>query len=275
MRQLTDRITDPFADSFTDPLGTAATQTGAEIRALCRSDLWNGPTAGVAPGYLQANLVILPREFAFEFLLFCQRNPKPCPLVDVLEPGVVAPSVAPDADIRTDLPGYRLYRSGRLAEEPASIAGLWQEDFVTFLIGCSFSFEAALIEAGIRLRHIEENLNVAMYRTNVPCRAAGRFAGPLVVSMRPIPSAQVALAVEISARFPNAHGAPVHIGHPELLGITDIARPDYGDPVRIHAGEVPVFWACGVTPQAIVTQSPIPLCITHQPGKMFVTDRRV
>ncbi|MGA2550196.1 MAG: putative hydro-lyase [Burkholderiaceae bacterium] len=248
--------------------------TPAQLRALCRSGEWQAPTAGVAAGFVQANLVILPREFAFDFLLFCQRNPKPCPLIEVLEPGVVLPPSSPGADIRFDLPAYRVYQDGELVAEPTAIDDLWRDDLVSFLIGCSFSFEAALMAEGLRLRHVEEGLNVAMYRTNRPCAAAGRLFGNLVVSMRPLASADVTRAVEISARFPKVHGAPVHIGHPEALGIFDLAHPDYGDPVAILPGELPVFWACGVTPQAVIQASRLPFCITHAPGKMFVTDLR-
>lgn len=254
------------------PAPVTGAATGVALRALCRSGQWRQSTAGAAAGFVQANLVILPAEYAFDFLLFCQRNPKPCPLVEVLEPGVTEPACAPGADIRTDLPGYRVYRDGMLVDEPDAITGLWRGDLVSFLIGCSFSFEAALVAGGIGLRHLEEGKNVSMYRTRVACRSAGRFHGPLVVSMRPIDCAQVARAVEISARYPDVHGAPVHIGHPERLGIADLARPDFGDAVSIRDDEVPVFWACGVTPQAIVEASRIPLCITHQPGKMFATD---
>jgi uncharacterized protein YcsI (UPF0317 family) len=242
------------------------------VRSLCRTGEFTGPTSGVAEGYVQANMMIVPREYAFDFLLFCQRNPKPCPLVEVLDPGQVAPRCAPDADIRTDLPGYRIYEDGKLAREVGDISPYWRDDLVTFLIGCSFSFESALIEGGIPLRHVERRINVAMYRTNIACLPAGRFQGNMVVSMRPIKGRDVARAVEISGKFPQVHGAPVHIGHPESIGITDLARPDFGDPVPIHDGELPVFWACGVTPQYIAELSRIPFCITHSPGKMLVTD---
>lgn len=243
-----------------------------ELRRICRSGAFFDPTAGVANGFVQANLAILPQEFAFEFLLFCQRNPGPCPLVEVIEAGLTAPKCAPDADLRTDLPGYRVFRNGELMGEVADIRKYWSDDLVSFLIGCSFSFEEALVRAGIRLRHLELGRNVAMYRTDRPCNPAGRFRGPMVVSMRPIPAGQVELATAITARFPGSHGAPVHVGDPGPLGIADLAVPDYGDPVAILDGEVPVFWACGVTPQAVVLESKLPFCITHAPGKMFVSD---
>lgn len=244
----------------------------ADLRALCRTGAFSAQTAGIADGFVQANLAILPREFAFEFLLFCQRNPRPCPLVEVLEPGLVEPKCAPGADLRSDLPGYRVFANGALVEEVADIGKYWTDDLTSFLIGCSFSFEEALVRGGIRLRHLELGRNVAMYRTDRQCIPAGRFHGPMVVSMRPVPAGQVALATAITGGFPASHGAPVHVGDPAALGIGNLAVPDYGDPVPILDGEVPVFWACGVTPQAVVLESKLPFCITHAPGKMFVSD---
>lgn len=248
--------------------------TPAELRAAARAGSWNRPTAGICDGRVQANLMVVPREAAFDFLLFCQRNPKPCPVIEVVEAGRFEPECAPGADLRTDLPGYRVYRDGRLTAEPAEVRDLWSDDLVAFLIGCSFSFEEALAAAGVPLRHVETRANVPMYRTNRPTVAAGRFHGPLVVSMRPIPAALVPLAVQITSRFERVHGAPVHVGAPEALGIADLARPDFGDPVEIRPGELPVFWACGVTPQAAALASRLPFCITHAPGHMFVTDLR-
>ncbi|HSI54374.1 MAG: putative hydro-lyase [Ramlibacter sp.] len=242
------------------------------LRLAAREGRFKEPTSGHAPGYLQANLMIVPQAHAFDFLLFCQRNPKPCPLIEVLEAGSVQPRCAPGANIATDIPGYRLYRDGEFAGERDNVADLWRDDFVAFLIGCSFSFEAAVAEAGISLRHVQQGRNVAMYRTNIPCTPAGRFEGDMVVSMRPIKSRDVARVVEISGRFDVAHGAPVHIGNPAAIGIADLARPDYGDAVGINDDEVPIFWACGVTPQWVAQKSRLPLCITHAPGKMFVTD---
>jgi len=251
-----------------------AALTPAAFRERCRNGLHPGSTAGVAPGFVQANLMIVPRDVAFDFLLFCQRNPKPCPLVEVLEAGRTEPSIAPGANIRTDLPGYRVWRDGMLVDEPDDITALWRDDLVTFLIGCSFSFEAALIDAGIPLRHVDQGINVAMYRSTVACRPAGVFHGPMVVSMRPIRAGDVARAVEICARYPDVHGAPVHVGDPSALGIADLAKPDYGDAVEMLAGELPVFWACGVTPQAVARAARLPFCITHAPGRMFVADTR-
>ncbi len=247
----------------------------SEARALIREGRWTRPTAGLAPGYTQANLVILPEEWAFEFLLFCQRNPKPCPVLDVTDVGSPHPvRVAPGADLRTDLPKYRIYRYGELEAEVTQIADFWQKDFVAFLLGCSYTFEAALLAAGIPMRHIEEGRNVPMYITNIECHPAGRFQGPMVVSMRPIPSRQVVRAVEVTARYPQVHGAPVHIGDPAAIGIEDLARPDFGDAVTVRAGEIPLFWACGVTPQVAARKARPELMITHSPGHMFLTDIR-
>lgn len=242
------------------------------LRHACRSGAFDRPTAGHAPGRVQANLMIVPQSDAPDFLLFCRRNPTPCPLVEVLAPGAREASCAPGSDIATDLPGYRVYRDGELAEERADVAALWRSDLVVFLVGCSFSFEAALEEAGIALRHVRQGRNVAMYRTRVACTPAGRFAGEMVVSMRPIRRGDVDRVAKICARFPHAHGAPVHVGNPGALGIADLAAPDYGDAVEIRADEVPVFWGCGVTAQWVAQRSGLGLCITHAPGKMFVTD---
>jgi uncharacterized protein YcsI (UPF0317 family) len=247
--------------------------TAPEARARMRQGEWTGSTAGIAPGVAQANLVVLPRDLAFDFLLFCTRNPKPCPLLDVTEPGSAEPRfAAAGADLRTDLPRYRVYRHGELVDEPLSIEAYWSDDLVGFLLGCSFTFEHVMLEAGMELRHLECDCMVSMYRTSVQCRPAGVFHGPMVVSMRPIPGSRVAEAVQISSRFPAVHGAPVQIGAPEAIGISDLAAPDWGDAVPIYPGEVPVFWACGVTPQAVAMAAKPPLMITHAPGHMFVTD---
>ncbi len=251
----------------------ASLKSGREVRAAARAGRLTGHTAGMAPAYVQGNLVILPRDLAFDFLLFCQRNPKPCPLLAVGEPGdPFLPALGDDLDIRTDLPRYRLWRHGELVDEPADIGALWRDDLVSFVIGCSFSFEWALLAAGVPLRHISRGENVAMYKTSIVTAAAGRFSGPLVVSMRPFRPADVIRAVQVTSRFPNVHGAPVHIGGPEAIGIRDLTRPDFGDVPEIGDGEVPVFWACGVTPQAAVMAVRPEFCITHKPGSMLVTD---
>lgn len=253
----------------------AAALTGAAARALIRAGEWRRPTAGLADGYVQANLAVLPREYAYEFLRFCAFNPRPCPVLDVTDAGSPAAArAAPGSDLRVDLPRYRVYRHGELAEERDDLVGIWRDDLVGFLLGCSFTFEAALARAGVPLRHRECGCNVAMYRTNRACVAAGPFAGPLVVSMRPVRADLVARAVEVTARFPRAHGAPVHVGDPAALGVRDLAAPDYGDPLPIAPGEVPVFWACGVTPQAAVMASKPAFAIGHAPGSMAITDVR-
>lgn len=252
---------------------TIETATPAELRRAIAAGEWSGHTAGLAAGYTQANLVVLPAEYAYDFLLFCVRNPKPCPLLDVTDAGSPVPAfAAPGADLRHDVPRYRVYEYGQLVEEPADIAHRWRDDSVAFLLGCSYTFEPALIAAGIGLRHIERCTTVPMFRTTRACTPAGRFHGPLVVSMRPIRADQVARAVEITGRYERTHGTPVHIGDPASLGIADIGRPDWGDAVPVEAGEIPVFWACGVTPQAVALAANIPLMLTHAPGHMFLTD---
>lgn len=246
---------------------------GATIRDLCRRGVHAGPTPGLALGFVQANLVVLPKDWAFDFLLFCQRNPKPCPLLDVTEPGDSEPKfVATGSDLRTDLPAYRVWKHGELIAEPPDITPYWRDDLVSFVIGCSFTFENALLAAGVPVRHIEQSVNVPMYRTNIECKPAGRFSGPLVVSMRPLIPMQAVRATQICSRFPRAHGVPVHFGDPAAIGIREIERPDFGDAVEIREDEVPVFWACGVTPQAVLMQAKPPFAITHKPGHMFLTD---
>jgi uncharacterized protein YcsI (UPF0317 family) len=231
-----------------------------------------GPTAGLAVGYTQANLIVVPTDWAYDVLLFAQRNPKPCPILDVTDAGSPHTELAPGADLRTAVPRYRIWRDGELAAEPADATPYWRADLVAFLIGCSFTFEGALARAGVPLRHVEQGCNVAMFVTDRECRPAGRLRGPLVVSMRMIPAALVDTATRVSALMPAVHGAPVHAGDPAALGIADLARPDFGDPVHAEPGDVPVFWACGVTPQAALAASRPPFAITHAPGHMFVTD---
>ena len=244
---------------------------GFAARELIRPG-FTGPTSGMAPGLVQANLIAVPADWAFDVLLFAQRNPKPCPIIDVLEPGQVESALAPGSDLRTDIPGYRVWRDGLLAAEVDDATEVWTDDLVAFLIGCSFTFEAGLTEAGIPIRHQDAGRNVPMYRTNLPCRPAGRVRGDMVVSMRPIPAHQVAEAVRITDRFPAVHGAPIHIGAPEAIGITDLDSPDFGDAPVIEHGDIPVFWACGVTPQVAIAESAPPFAITHSPGRMFITD---
>jgi uncharacterized protein YcsI (UPF0317 family) len=249
-------------------------QSAAELRNLIRARQWTQPTTGQATGYVQANLVMLPREEAFHFLLFCTRNPKPCPVIDVLEPGQVEPRIAPGADLRTDLPRYRVYEHSVLKREVEEVVDLFHEDMVSFLLGCSFSFENALVAAGLPIRNMEEGKNVSMYITNRPCVPSGPFSGPLVVTMRPMRPDQAIRAAQVTTRFHLTHGAPVHFGAPQEIGIKDLDRPDFGDPVTIYPGEIPVFWACGVTSIVAATSTPLPLVITHAPGHMFVSDLR-
>jgi uncharacterized protein YcsI (UPF0317 family) len=249
--------------------------TGRGARLAIRAGLHAGPTSGIAGGYVQANLAILPKDLAADFLRFCHLNPKPCPLLAVSEPGDPRlPALAEDMDIRTDVPRYRVWRQGDLVAEPTDIRDHWRDDLVTFAIGCSLSFEAALLEAGVPVRHIDCGCAVSMYRTSIDTAPAGPFRGPMVVSMRPMTPAQAIRAVQVTTRFPSVHGAPVHLGRPDLIGIADLGRPDYGEAVPIEDDEIPVFWACGVTPQSVVATVRPEFCITHYPGSMFVSDRK-
>ncbi|WP_426415052.1 putative hydro-lyase [Aestuariirhabdus sp. LZHN29] len=248
--------------------------TAQELRQRIRRGEHTGNTSGFAPGFVQGNLCILPKDWANDFLQFCQLNPKPCPLVGMAaNPGEYRiPALGEDLDIRSDIPSYRIFRDGELVEEVADISDHWRDDLVTFVLGCSFSFEEALLADGLEVRNVTEGVNVPMYRTNIACNSAGRFSGTMVVSMRPMKAADAIRAVQICTRFPSVHGAPVHLGDPALIGVKDIAAPDFGDAVTIKPGELPVFWACGVTPQVALEQARPPFCITHSPGAMLVTD---
>ena len=254
-------------------LSAAAPADSLEARQLIRSGAHSGHTAAMAPGFVQGNLCILPSDFAVDFAAFCQRNPKPCPLIGMSAAGDPRlPALGEDLDIRTDLPRYRVFRDGALVDEPTDIMAHWRDDLVSFVLGCSFSFEQALIEDGIRLRHIERGDNVAMYKTNIDTVTAGPFGGKMVVSMRPLYPSEAIHAVQITSRYTSVHGAPIHIGLPEQIGITDLETPFAGDAPQMAADEIPVFWACGVTPQVAVEQARPPLCITHKPGSMIITD---
>ncbi len=250
-----------------------STMQPSEVRALIREGKITGQTSGMCAGYAQGNLLILPREQAYDFLLFTQRNPKSCPILEVGNVGSrLVRKMANNADIATDIPKYRVWENGELTGEYTDISRFWREDFVYFLIGCSFSFEGELLAAGVPVRHIEEGKNVPMYLTNIDCEEAGIFHGKLVVSMRPMPADQVIRAVSITASMPRVHGAPIHIGDPAKIGIADISRPDFGEAVTIREGEIPVFWCCGVTPQSVVMSAKPPIAISHAPGHMFITD---
>jgi uncharacterized protein YcsI (UPF0317 family) len=254
---------------------TAPPGNGLAARLAIRVNKHRGPTSGMAPGFVQGNLAILPNALAADFLRFCQLNAKPCPLIGTSAPGDWrVPALADDLDIRTDLPRYRVWRSGELVAEPEDVREFWRDDLVSFVIGCSFSFEEALTSEGIELRHITRGCNVPMYRTSIATAEAGPFRGPMVVSMRPMTPANAIRAIQITTRFPAVHGAPVHVGKPELIGIADLAKPDYGDAVPVREDELPVFWACGVTPQSVIATVKPEFCITHYPGSMLVTDRK-
>ena len=250
-----------------------STMQPSEVRVLIREGKITGQTSGMCAGYAQGNLLILPREQAYDFLLFTQRNPKSCPILEVGNVGSrLVRKMANNADIATDIPKYRVWENGELTGEYTDISRFWREDFVYFLIGCSFSFEGELLAAGVPVRHIEEGKNVPMYLTNIDCEEAGIFHGKLVVSMRPMPADQVIRAVSITASMPRVHGAPIHIGDPAKIGIADISRPDFGEAVTIREGEIPVFWCCGVTPQSVVMSAKPPIAISHAPGHIFITD---
>lgn len=250
-----------------------ASMSPKEVRELIRKGQVDRPTSGMCKGHIQGNLVIVPKDLAYDFLLFAQRNPKPCPILDVTDVGSPEPRLmAKGADLRYDIPRYRIYKHGELVDEVSDLDDYWRDDLVGFLLGCSFSFESAMLNASIPIRHIEDDHNVPMYITNLKTEPAGSFHGDMVVSMRPIPYELITRAVQATSRFPQVHGAPVHIGDPGQIGIEDINKPDFGDPSIIKEGEVPVFWACGVTPQNIAMTSKPELMITHAPGYMFICD---
>ncbi|MBN8943202.1 MAG: putative hydro-lyase [Rhizobiales bacterium] len=245
------------------------------VRLACRSGAISGSTAGMAPGYVQGNLAVLPSDLANEFLRFCQANPRPCPVIGMSEVGSpYIPALGRDLDIRTDFPGYRVWKDGEVVEDTADVSGWWRDDLVAFVIGCSLSFEEALLQEGLPLKHVQRGTKVPMFRTNVACVPAGRFAGPMVMSMRPLKPAHAIRAIQVTSRFPAVHGAPLHIGLPRMIGVADLMKPDYGDPVEVLPDELPVFWGCGVTPQSVITEARPAFAITHAPGCMLVTDRR-
>ena len=248
-------------------------EAARHARAEVRAGRFDGQTAGISPGSVQGNVAILPADWAHDFLNFCRRNPKPCPLLAVSDPGdPLLSELGRDIDIRSDVPRYRVFEQGEAVAEVTDLAEHWRDDLVTFVIGCSFSFEEALVQAGVPVRHLDLDIECPIYKTNLPCVQAGQFHGPMVVSMRPMLPKDAIRAIQVTSRFPNVHGAPVHFGDPEDIGIEDLSRVDYGGPVPIHAGEVPVFWACGVTPQAVAEAAKPPFMITHKPNHLLVTD---
>lgn len=243
------------------------------LRAEIRAGRYRSHTAGLGAGFLQTNLAILPASHALDFMRFCQRNPKPCPLVGVSDTGnPMMFTLGTDIDIRTDVPAYNIYRDGRLADSVTDIRDIWTEDMVAFALGCSFTFEHALMQEGIPLWHVDNDTTVPMFRSGIDTVPAGPFRGKMVVSMRSIDTARLDEAARISGRYPLAHGAPVHRGDPAGIGVADIARPDWGDPAPVPPGQMPMFWACGVTPQVAIEAARVPLCITHKPGHMLITD---
>ncbi|MFG1347680.1 putative hydro-lyase [Xanthobacter autotrophicus DSM 431] len=250
-------------------------QTPLSVRLGCRSGAITGPTAGMAPGYVQGNLAVLPQELANEFLRFCHANPKPCPVIGMSEPGSFkVPTLGEDLDIRTDFPGYLVWKDGKVIADTTDVSEFWRDDLVAFVIGCSHSFEEALLQEGLPLRHIDQGTKVPMFRTSVRCTPVGRFSGRMVMSMRPLTPANAIRAIQITTRFPSVHGAPMHVGLPELIGVADVMKPDFGAPVEVRDDELPVFWACGVTPQSVLMDSKPDFAITHAPGCMLVTDKR-
>jgi len=247
----------------------------AALRQAIRTGEFTGNTSGYSPGFVQCNLAILPADWANDFLRFCQANPKPCPLVATSNaPGDVGLPLLGDIDIRTDVPSYRVFRDGQLSEEVPDISDYWRDDLVIFALGCSFSFEEALLADGLNVRNVSEGVNVPMYRTDISCAPAGPFSGEMVVSMRPFKAADAIRAIQICTRFPSVHGAPIHMGDPGLIGIDNLELPDYGDAVHVAEDELPVFWACGVTPQVALEKASPPFASTHSPGHMLVTDLR-
>ena len=244
-----------------------------DVRNAIRDQSYRGHTAGLGAGFLQANLAIMPESYALDFMRYCQRNPKPCPLTGVSDTGnPMMTTMGKDIDIRTDIPVFNIYQQGQLTSEATDISDIWQDDFVVFALGCSFTFEHALQRAGISLWHIQNDTTVPMFRSNIETVAAGPFHGRMAVSMRAIPKESLRKTIDVSSRYPLAHGAPVHWGDPKKIGIQDVSRPDWGDPAPVAEGEIPVFWACGVTPQIAIEQAQLPICITHKPGHMLITD---
>lgn len=246
----------------------------AEVRAAIRAGEIDFPTAGMSRGYAQANLIILPPEYAADFEEYAKLNPFPCPILEIIKgEQPLTHDMGEGGNICSDIPRYRIYRDGVWdGKEITDVTEYWKEGYVGFLIGCSFSFEEALMAAGIEVRHIAQGRNVPMYKTNIQTVKAGPFEGPMVCSMRPMTPENAQKAYDITVKMPNVHGAPVHMGDAAEVGVADVMKPDYGEAVDIYEGEIPVFWPCGVTPQAAVENAKPPIAITHAPGHMFITD---
>ncbi|MDQ6526645.1 putative hydro-lyase [Nocardioides sp. LHD-245] len=270
---MADNLIDTSDDLGLSRVDAARLDAGA-LRQVIREERWTDTTIGLGLGQLQANLAIVPKEDAYDFLLFCQRNPKPVPLLEVLDVGSpIVREIAADADVRTDLPRYRVFRNGELESEPLNLVDVWEDDAVGFLLGCSLTFEQAMLAAGLPLRHIEADTPAPVYITDRQCAPAGKFSGPMVVSMRPIPADQVARAVQVTSRYPWGHGAPVHVGDPAALGIADLSAVDFGHAPNMKDGDIPVFWGCGITPQLAVESARPRYTFTHYAQHMFVSDR--
>lgn len=262
-------------NTLTHPSARSLYPSPLAVRHGCRSGAITGPTAGLAPGYVQGNLAVLPRDLAEGFLRFCLANPRPCPVIGLSDPGAwTVPTLGADLDLRTDFPGYRIWKDGEVIAETTDVSSYWRDDLVAFVLGCSNSFEEALEQEGLPLKHVAQGTKVPMFRTSVACTPAGGFHGRMVMSMRPYTPANAIRAIQITTRFPAVHGAPLHVGLPELIGVSDLSRPDFGDPVDVRPDELPVFWACGVTPQSVIMDAKPAFAITHAPGCMLVTDRR-
>ncbi len=250
----------------------AAKLSPADLRKAMADGLWLDTTVGLGLGYLHTNVAILPEKYAFDFLLYCVRNPKPCPVIHVSEPGdPIINTVSAGSDIRDDISRYCVFEKGELVATPTSLRDYWRPDAVTFLLGCSVTFEQALINNGVPMRHHAQGSTPGVYITDIPCAPAGQFAGPVVASVRAIPGHLVSRAVEVTSRYPWGHGSPLHIGDPSLIGV-DLSKPDYGDVPVFEEGDVPVFWGCGVTPQLALSEAKPEYMFSHYPAHMYVAD---
>lgn len=274
MSSFTPPLTDPHPEPAAVERGSLETSIPSDVRQAIRSGRWRGNTKRLALGRHQANVTILPERYAFDFMRFCFRNPKALPLLDVCEPGDPVPRhAAPDADLRTDVGEYLVLRDGQIMDRVRTLEPIWRSDHVAFLTGCNLSIDRVMLDSGIPFPHlVDEQAFPAQFRSSISCSTAGRFHGPLVVSLRPVPDALVIPLVELTSRYRQSHGAPIHVGDPAVIGIHDLERVDWGRPNAIPPGHTPMFWACGITAQAVAIASAIPEMIVHKPGHMFVTD---